>query len=195
MVRTGRPRSFDETQLIERAKEVFWRRGYVATSMRDLKDELGVLPGSLYGAFGDKHALFLRTLERYAADTQRAAASLRGDGSPLAGVRKLLTDALDAARLSPGRGCMLGNTATEVVPDDEEAARIVRRAFGELESGLEEALANAQRAGEVRGDVDCGAHARLLLALVQGLHVVARAEADPGRLGDAIDAALAGITA
>jgi TetR/AcrR family transcriptional regulator, transcriptional repressor for nem operon len=62
--------------VVDRAKDVFWQRGYSATSMRELKDELGVLPGSLYGAFGDKHALFLRALGQYADGTREAAASL-----------------------------------------------------------------------------------------------------------------------
>jgi TetR/AcrR family transcriptional repressor of nem operon len=193
MAVTGRPRSFDDSQVIAHAKEVFWRRGYVGTSMRELKDELGVLPGSLHAAFGGKHALFLRALERYADDAHEAAAALRADGSALSGVRQLLTDALDGARSTPGRGCMLGNTATEILPADEGAGRIVQRAFGALESGIEEALTKAQQAGEIRDDVNCGAHARLLLALLQGLHVTARVERDPGRLHDAIDAALTAI--
>ncbi|GAA3397514.1 TetR/AcrR family transcriptional regulator [Cryptosporangium minutisporangium] len=193
MAVTGRPRSFDDTEVISHAKEVFWRRGYAGTSMRDLKDELGVLPGSLHAAFGGKHALFLRALETYAEEA-REAAELRTDGSALSGVRQLLTDALEGARSTPGRGCMLGNTSTEVLPADEDAGRIVQRAFGALESGIEKALTTAQRAGEIRGDVDCGAHARMLLALLQGLHVVARAERDPSRLDDAIDAALGAIS-
>ncbi|MBF9133299.1 TetR/AcrR family transcriptional regulator [Plantactinospora sp. S1510] len=195
MARTGRPRSFDDRQVIEAAKEVFWQRGYTRTSMRELKNELGVLPGSLHGAFGDKHTFFLRALERYAEDAREAATALRVDGPALSRVRQFLTEALDAARSAPGRGCMLGNTAAEVLPEDEEAGRIIRRAFGELEAALEEALINARRAGEVRADVDCGAYARLLLALLQGLHVIARVERDPRRLDDAIDAALAAITA
>ena len=177
--------------MVDRAKDVFWQRGYSATSIRELKDELGVLPGSLYGAFGDKHALFLRALDRYADGTRTAAASLVDQGPVLPRVRELLSSVLMAARAAPGRGCMLGNTAAEALPDDAAAGQIVRDAFRELEGGIERALAIAQRTGEIRDDVDCGAHARLLLALMQGLHVVARAEHDPERLHDVIDAALA----
>lgn len=175
------------------AKNVFWQRGYAAASMRDLKDELGVLPGSLYGAFGDKHALFLRALESYAADSGHAAASLHEGRPVLPRLREFLTDVLRAARAAPGRGCMLGNTATEVLPGDEEAARIVGAAFRELEGAIERALELAQRTGEVRSDIECGPQARLLLALMQGLHVLGRAERDPQRLQDAIDAALVSL--
>ena len=171
-----------------------WRRGYANTSLRDLKDELGVLPGSLYVAFGDKHALFLRALDRYATGTRQAAASIAGDGPALPRIRELLSGALLAARTAPGRGCMLGNTATELLPDDEAAGRVVRDAFGALEQAIEQALAQAQRTGEIRAEVDCGAQARFLGALVQGLHVVARTEPHPERLGDVVDAAIAALT-
>ena len=61
----SRPRSFDENQVVDRAMELFWTKGYEATSVSDLTAELGVHPGSLYRTFGDKHALFLRALTRY----------------------------------------------------------------------------------------------------------------------------------
>ncbi|RKS76913.1 TetR family transcriptional regulator [Actinomadura pelletieri DSM 43383] len=194
MPRTGRPRSFDDDQVIAGALELFWRRGYAATSLRDLKDELGVLPGSLYAAYGDKHGLFLRALERYVDAAREQATGLSGDDAALPRIRALLLSVLQAAQETPGRGCMLGNTAAELLPEDETAGRLVNAGFGALESGLEQTLRAAQRSGEVRPDIDCGAQARLLLALMQGLHVVARTEPDPDRLTDAIDAALAPLT-
>jgi TetR/AcrR family transcriptional repressor of nem operon len=176
------------------AKDVFWRRGYAATSLRELKEELGVLPGSLYGAFGDKHALFLRALERYADDTREAAASILADGPVLPRIGELLANVLAAACTAAGRGCMLGNTAAELLPVDEAAGRVVRCAFGVLEGAIEQALTVAQQAGEIREDIDCGAQARLLVVLMQGLHVVARAEPDPHRLDDVVHAALVSLT-
>ncbi|MEU7768959.1 TetR/AcrR family transcriptional regulator [Nocardia sp. NPDC049190] len=194
MPRTGRPRSFDDDQVVKGAKDVFWRRGYAATSLRELKEELGVLPGSLYGAFGDKHALFLRALEHYADDTREVAASILADGPVLPRIGELLASVLAAASGMPGRGCMLGNTAAELLPVDEAARRVISDAFGALEGALEQALAGAQQAGEVSADIDCGAQARLLVTLVQGLHIVARAEPDPHRLDDVVHVALASLT-
>ena len=191
--RTGRPRSFDDDHVVSGAKDVFWRRGYAATSLRELKDELGVLPGSLYGAFGDKHALFLRALERYADDTRVTAASVLADGPVLPRVGELLANVLAAACTAPGRGCMLGNTAAELLPHDEVAGRVIRDALGALEGSIEQALATAQQTGEIREDIDCGAQARLLVILMQGLHVVARAEPDPHRLDDVVHTALASL--
>ncbi|NEW42120.1 TetR/AcrR family transcriptional regulator [Nocardia cyriacigeorgica] len=192
MTRTGRPRGFDEKAVVRGAKELFWRRGYAATSMRELADELGVLPGSLHSALGSKHDLFLRALRDY-VDDSRAAAELIAGGSPLHAVRALLEAVLDAAAVTPGRGCMLGNSAIELLPNDEQARELVHSGLQALEQGIETALRRAQRSGEVRADIDCATQARLLVALMTGLHVTARAELDPHRLDDVIDAALAAI--
>ena len=192
--RPGRPRSFDDDEVVDRAMDLFWRRGYGATSMRDLKDELGVLPGSLYGAFGDKHALFLRALERYAEDTRDAAGDLAQGRQVLPRLRALLAGVLDAAAEEPGRGCMLGNTAAESLPADTEATELVSDALDALEAAIERALERGRESGEVRDDVDAGAHARMLVALIQGLHLVARVEDDPARLEDAVEAALTPLT-
>ncbi|MEU8804143.1 TetR family transcriptional regulator [Spirillospora sp. NPDC048819] len=194
MSRTGRPRSFDDDQIIGGALELFWRRGYAATSLRDLKEDLGVLPGSLYAAYGSKHALFLRALGRYADAAREQADDMAAEGAVLPRIRALLLDVLQAAHTTPGRGCMLGNTAAELLPGDEAAGRLVHGGFGALEIGLKQALQAAQRSGEVGPAIDCGAQARLLLGLMQGLHVLARAEPEPLRLADAVDAALAALT-
>jgi len=190
MPRTGRPRSFDDDHVVQHSKDLFWQRGYTATSMRDLGDELGILPGSLYGAFGDKHTLFVRALARYAHDGQREVSALLADGPVLARIRELLESVLIAARTAPGRGCMLGNTAAEVLPGDEAAGQVVRDAFHQLEDTIQQALERAQQAGELRANMDWGVQARLLVAVMQGLHIRARAEPDPDRLHDIIDAAL-----
>lgn len=61
----GRPRSFDETDVLDIAKDLFWERGYEATSIKDLTEAMGMTPPSLYAAFGSKEALYGRVLDRY----------------------------------------------------------------------------------------------------------------------------------
>jgi TetR/AcrR family transcriptional repressor of nem operon len=185
---------FDDDEVVERARDIFWRQGYEATSMRDLGDGVGVLPGSLHAAFGTKHDLFVRTLRSYADLSAQSVGALLEDWLVLPQLRHLLVDVLVAGVTVPGRGCMLGNTAAEMVPDDEEAGDVVRNAFHELEAIISRALEHAKNSGEIRADVDCGAQATLLVALMQGLHVLARVKEDPMTLRDAIDAALAPLT-
>lgn len=190
MARTGRPRGFEESAVIRGAQDRFWQQGYGSTSLRVLADELDVLPGSLHNAFRSKHELFLRALRAYVDDTKAAATAIAASESPLQGIRALLEAVLVAAASEPGRGCMLGNSAMELLPDDEQARTIVSSGLQALEEGIEEGLREAQRIGEVPADLDCPAHARLLVTVIQGLHVTARAETDPHRLDDVIDAAL-----
>ena len=162
--------------------------------MRNLGDGVGVLPGSLHAAFGSKHDLFVPALRSYAALSAESVDALLEDGLVLPQLRHLLVDVLVAAVTVPGRGCMLGNTAAEMVPDDEEAGDVVRTAFRELEGIVARALEQAKDSGEIRADVDCDAQATLLVALMQGLHVLARVEEDPMHLSDAIDVALAPLS-
>src|SRR5262245_60704412 len=97
-----RPRTFDEDQVIEDAMQLFWSRGYEATSLTDLTATLGVHPGSLYRVFGDKHELFLRALDRY-RDTQTlpAIAALGEDGPVLDHIRAMLAGVVRDAIAEP----------------------------------------------------------------------------------------------
>lgn len=192
MARTGRPREFDEDEVVTAARDLFWERGYEATSVQDLVDELGLTRGSLYGAFGDKRGLFARALDRYVADTDALFAGADADGPALPRLRAILMAALEAPSGAPRRGCMLGNTAVELSGSDPAAADVVRAGFSLTEATFRGLLERAQASGELpRGDA--GAQARLLLALLQGLQVLARTEADPTRLAVAVDAALDGL--
>lgn len=193
MTRTGRPRQFDEHEVVDAAKELFWSHGYGATSVSDLLEALRLQRGSLYGAFGDKHGLFLRALTRYVEDSQLWLAALE-QGPVLPALRALLLSQLAAPTGADLRGCLLGNTSVELEGKDAAARAVVQRGLGVFEEALREALDRAYRTGELpRGD--SGAQARMLLAFAQGLHVIARAEPDPARLTDAVDALLAALNA
>lgn len=125
--------------------------------------------------------------------SRSAVEPLATSATPLKAVRDLLESVLDAAQEAPGRGCMLGNTAIELLPHDEEARQIVHAGLRALEDGIEGGLRAAQAAGEIREDIDCNTQARVLVTLIQGLHVTARAELAPEQLRGIIDTALAAI--
>lgn len=194
MARTGRPRTFIESDVIATATDVFWQHGYAATSMQRLGERAGLLPGSLHAAFGDKHTLFLRALDHYTQGQRDFGASLHAPGPVLPRLRQLMHGIAAGAATAHPRGCMLGNTATEQ-PDDTTAAAIVRDAFAELETNVAHALERAQDEGEVTPRIDARTYARVLIALMQGLHVLARVEPDPEPLQAAVDAALAPLAA
>ncbi len=193
MARTGRPREFDEETVVDAAKELFWTRGYEATSVQDLVDGLNVGRASLYAAFGDKHGLFLRALARYVADTRAVTEGLDAEGPVLPRIRAVLLAALHPDRARGARGCLLGNTAVERGGSDSASAESVRAGFAVLEDGFRRALERGRATGELPAGVDPAVQARRLVVVLQGLQVVVRAEPEPARLTDAVDAALAGL--
>jgi len=192
-----RPRSFDEEQVIDRAMELFWARGYEATSVCDLTAELGVHPGSLYRTFGDKHALFLRALARYRDSQARALApALLAGGPVLPRIRAALVGFIElAAEQEKPRGCLAANTVGELLPGDKEAASGVANVLSDVEDGFLQGLRAAARQGEIPGTLDLPGWAAALTMLVQGLQVVAKTDRDPRRLVRGVDAALLALAA
>ncbi|MCA3571157.1 MAG: TetR/AcrR family transcriptional regulator, partial [Bradyrhizobium sp.] len=104
----GRPRSFDVEAAVERAMNVFWSRGYHATALPDLLRATKLSRGSLYAAFGDKHSLFLRALDRYIADAlTRMDAEFDPRREPVAGLRAYLAGYVERNSGANGRrGCL-----------------------------------------------------------------------------------------
>src|SRR5438477_4970325 len=136
----GRPREYDPNQALARATEAFWRAGYSATSVEDLSIATKMNRPSLYGAFGDKRALYLTSLSRYVARGRRAMEeALSGPGSLRDALMRVYEGSLALYYPSkgPARGCFLiGTAATEAVSDPDvravlrEEKAAARRAFG-----------------------------------------------------------------
>jgi TetR/AcrR family transcriptional regulator, transcriptional repressor for nem operon len=190
-----RTRSFDETEVVERAMELFWTNGYDATSVPDLTEHLGVFPGSLYRTFGDKHRLYLRAIEHY-RDTQsrRLAPLLVQEGPVLPRIRAVMVGYLEiAAQEREPRGCLIANASGERLPRDRAVAALLADVLAVVEDGFLQGLREADRRGELRAGLDLPAHAAMLTMLLEGLQVVAKSEPDPMRLVRAVDATLAGL--
>ncbi|MEO8442678.1 MAG: TetR/AcrR family transcriptional regulator [Betaproteobacteria bacterium] len=176
----ARPREFDSNAALENAMQVFWAKGYQATSLDDLCSATGLGRSSLYAAFGDKRGLYLRSLDRYeAAGVDRIAKALARP--PL---RKALAAFLGRMITNivagPGRsGCFIGNCAAELAHGDRVAAARVRRSLERVQATFRDALARARARGEIAADSDVDALARFLVAGIQGLRLVGKAK--PGR--------------
>jgi TetR/AcrR family transcriptional repressor of nem operon len=176
----GRPREFDEDVVIERAMGVFWSRGYHGTSLPDLLEATRLSRGSLYAAFGDKHALFLRALGRYVDDAmKRLDVELDPRRGALEGVRACVDGYIDRTSGSAGRrGCLLVASAMELAAHDPEVAKHIRRFFRGFETRVSGALARAKSDGHLREDLDPAILARLLLCQVEGMRVVGKVGQD-----------------
>ncbi|MGH4028119.1 TetR/AcrR family transcriptional regulator [Actinomycetota bacterium Odt1-20B] len=190
----ARTKEFDPEAALQSALELFWRRGYEATSMADLVEHLGVGRASIYATFGNKHELYLKALERYGeAQGPRLLNELSQPGPALPAVRAVVRRFASEATTEEGRlaGCFITNTAAELAPHDPAAARTVERSWEQLETLLHSALVRAQAQGELPEDRDALALARTLLVLMQGVRVVGKATRDPARVRAATEQALA----
>ncbi|CAM5261406.1 TetR/AcrR family transcriptional regulator [Streptomyces aurantiogriseus] len=190
----ARSKEFDPDAVLQSALELFWRRGYEATSMADLVEHLGIGRASLYATFGNKRDLYLKALDRYGeAQQPQLVRELSPPGPALpavrAVVRRFAAEAMDETRRA--RGCFVTNTAAELAPHDPAATLRVEMGWEHLETLLHSALVRAQAQGELPAGRDPLALARLLLVLLQGLRVVGKASSDPARVRDAAEQALA----
>ena len=189
----ARTKEFDPDAALQSALELFWERGYEATSMADLVEHLGVGRASIYATFGNKHELYLKALDRYnEACDSGLLCELSQPGPALPAVRTVVRRF--AAEASRGeqrlRGCFVTNTAAELGAHDAAAARRVEASWGHIETLLHSALIRARAQGELPADRDPRTLARMLLVLMQGLRVVGKASNDPGLVRDAAEQAL-----
>jgi TetR/AcrR family transcriptional repressor of nem operon len=172
----GRPRSFDTDAAVERAMDVFWSRGYHGTALPDLLRATKLSRGSLYAAFGDKHALFLRALDRYIADAlARMDVEFGPRRAPVDGLRAYLTGYVERTSGAKGRrGCLLVATAMELAGRDTDVDRRIGSFFKAMEAKVAGALSRAKAAGELADGVEPASAARILVCFVEGLRVVGK---------------------
>ncbi|MFI5679150.1 TetR/AcrR family transcriptional regulator [Streptomyces cellulosae] len=190
----ARTKEFDPEAALQSAIELFWQRGFEATSMSDLVEHLGIGRASIYATFGSKHELYLRALDRYGeTHDPQLLRELSQPGPALPAVRAVVRRfaAEAAAEKSRLTGCFVTNTAAELAPHDTTAARRVELSWEHIETLLHSALVRAQAQSELPEDRDPQALARMLLVLMQGLRVVGKASTDPARVRDAAEQALA----
>ena len=168
----GRPRAFDPDEALERAIEVFWRKGYEGTSLTDLTEAMGINRPSLYAAFGNKEALFRKAMDRYTckasgfipaameAPTARETVELLFRGT----VDFLGTPACPNGCLSVG-GALAKSEEAEPIRADLAARRF------DFENSLKCRFERAIEAGELPPETDAAALAGYVATLHQGLSV------------------------
>ncbi|MEU4096923.1 TetR/AcrR family transcriptional regulator [Streptomyces sp. NPDC026673] len=186
----ARTREFDTDKALERAMDLFWRRGYAATSLQDLLAELSIGSGSLYAAFGSKDKLYARALERYCDRHAGGLVALLENADEIRpAVRTALMQMVEADLEDPERGCLLVNAATERGGDPETVDRVAVT-LRLLESTLAAALEKARARGELSAEKNPVELARFFTTFVQGLRVVGQARVGRSFVEDAVETAL-----
>lgn len=182
----GRPREFDQEEALDKAMMVFWQQGYVATSIQDLVDRMGINRGTLYTTFGLKHDLFLAAINRYIdiMVVQRLKV-LENPGSVKKAIKTLFKGLVDSAVGEDyGMGCFVTNSATEMLPHDPEVCTRIANSLLLVEKAFIKAIIRGQADGEIAWDKDPRALARYLTSSIQGLRVMSKATPTRAKMQD-----------
>jgi len=174
----ARKRAFDEAAVLRAARDVFWVRGYEATSLGLLQEAMGLSRSSLYETFGGKRALFARVLEGYLVEViNPRLAPLERQGSGFASLVMYFEEFGQFLRSAPagvaGRGCLLLNTATDLAVLDDDARAVVEKYRRRVTAVFLAVLTQAVRDGELTAGAEIR-RADLLTAQVIGLFLTSR---------------------
>jgi AcrR family transcriptional regulator len=186
----ARPRSFDTDQALDLARDVFWRKGFQSTSLDDITAATGLAKPSLYAAFGDKNAMFLKVLERYHASIVADAERILNEGaSAREAIERWLTGFVPFCSGVKGiRGCLSVNTAADGASDQKEVRNRVRRFNRKLEQLLSKRLRADRAQFSDTFDPDVSAHT--IMAIYLGLMVLAKDAPDAARVRATLNQAL-----
>ena len=193
----GRPRAYDPDRALGEARDAFWTRGYAATSLDELSGAMAMNRPSLYAAFGDKHALYVKTLELYRSDARAQLAEKLSGARPLAEeLRGVYRFALASYLATPSpRGCFLIGTAVTEATGDPAVRDVLAAALAEIEEGFARRFRLARERGELAAGADPDALARLAAAVLYSLAIHARAGLPRPALDAIAEAAVRSICA
>lgn len=185
----GRPREFDETEMLRKIMKLFWRGGYEGVSLADIMKETGLKKGSLYAAYGDKRAMYLKALGQYEADIVGSAAKFLTDQSlpPLERLDAFLSAPLAAPDQGDRSGCFLCNASADQADLDMATKKQVTRGFDQLTDGLARSLSDLH---PDLPKVEALIKARTLLTVYIGLRIMVRSGAETRALDPIVETAL-----
>lgn len=173
-----RPKEFNPDEALEKAMQVFWHKGYEASSMEDLLTAMNLNRGSLYATFGDKRELFLKAMDLYCTSggigSRLSILNQPGPAIPL--IRQFVGAMLEFALSDPQRrGCLIANTAMELAPHQNDIAKKVSVRLQTLEEAFFKLLTRAKQERKLTKAKDPRALARVLVTMMQGTIVMIKA--------------------
>jgi TetR/AcrR family transcriptional regulator, transcriptional repressor for nem operon len=178
----GRSREFDENVVLQKAMELFWEQGYEKTSLSDLVEHMGIHRRSLYDTFGDKHTLFLKTIDCYEEliKDKIQAGILHAETAKQA-IQFIFDFMIEGYEDRPW-GCLIVNSATEMALRDKEVEEKTEEAFMQTEHFLADLVRKGQQAGEFSCEYDADALAEVLQNTLLGIRVLLRTSASKEKM-------------
>lgn len=172
----SRTLSFDRDEKIRQAMELFWEKGYEATSMQDVSERLGLNRSSIYNTFGGKHDLYLEALDRYRrAGLQALRRQLQEAPTAAEGLRQAF-DAVCRDAVERADGCLMTNASVECASRDPDVRARGQESLDAMRSLFQEAVERAQREGDVPASRNAQALGRYLTNAYNGIRVTAKSD-------------------
>ncbi|MFD0767274.1 TetR/AcrR family transcriptional regulator [Mucilaginibacter lutimaris] len=188
----ARTKDFDEDEVLKKAVDLFWLKGYNATSMQDLVDGLGISRSSLYDTYGDKHSLFLKALESYQCTSTAKFVQIIESDKPAKETIKALLNFIAGNLLNDKsqKGCFMVNAEVEVALHDKEVNDMIQKNDENLEDAFFRVIKKGQESGEISNPQNARALARFVYNTVKGIQVTAKSTNDRAVFDDIISSAL-----
>ena len=191
--RRGRPRAYQPDVALGKALDLFRKDGFAATSLDDLSAATGMNRPSLYGAFGDKRELFIKSYQRYREDARAAMAGIFRDELPirqrLARIYAVALDIYLSGDAGP-RGCFTVMTAASEAVADPDIRAMVLEGFSELDKAFAACFRRAKEKGELPASADPATLAQLASATIHTIAIRARARTPRGELEAIVNGAI-----
>jgi TetR/AcrR family transcriptional repressor of nem operon len=191
----ARTKDFDEDEVLAKAIQLFWHKGYNGTSMQDLVDTLGISRSSLYDTYTDKHTLFIKALDTYqhegAAKIQEIIDGTDSARETVKKLMKLATTGLIGDKQQ--KGCFMVNAEVEVAQHDQEVNNMVCKNDQQMEDAFYQVISKGQESGEIKNIRDARALARFIFNAVKGMHVTAKSTPDQSFFDDIIKLTLSSL--
>jgi TetR/AcrR family transcriptional repressor of nem operon len=191
-----RQKEFDPDQALADAMNLFWEKGYEATSVQDLVDRMGINRFSLYDTFGNKHDLFLRALESYRDQTEAGPiASLSDSVEGLGAIRAYFSAVLDSLSEPGGkRSCFMVNSLAEKARTNAQINNCVMKNVASLEGAFKQAVDRAKNLDEIDTSRDSQVLAEFLVTGAFGMIVLGKGRVDRNRLERTVETMIGALT-
>jgi TetR/AcrR family transcriptional repressor of nem operon len=179
----ARPQEFNSIEALHQALDVFWRKGFEATSLTDLLEATGLSKSSLYATFGGKRDLFVSAFDVYRKERAQEMRQILEQSPAREAIERLFRKIVtDAGNGDSSRGCMSINQAVEMAPHDLEIRARVLQDFALFEEVLTRTIEQGQAEGSIQSADTAQNLARLLVLAFPGLQVMVRVSSDKARL-------------
>ena len=180
---------FNRDQVVEKAKDLYWEKGFHATSMRNLQDVIDMRPGSIYATFGSKEGLFKEALASYTqAGIAKLAQSRAQASSPIEALKAFMKIVIiEQQACAPSPLCMLAKNVAELTDEQQELLQVAKNSLKAMEHEFEKLILEAQALGDVSTDKDSKKLARYIQIQISGLRTYSRICDGDAPLAEMID--------